>query len=98
MRAGSKCLPVIILILKGARLIDALESGQLGRAGLDVFEDEPRIPDALRAMPNVLMTPHIGSATVETRRAMGELSIQNLIQHKSGNGLVTPVPESKGLA
>lgn len=78
-------------------LIDALESGRLGRAGLDVFEDEPRIPEALRAMPNVLMTPHIGSATVETRRAMGELSIQNLIQHKSGNGLVTPVPESEGL-
>ena len=78
-------------------LVDALQTGALGGAGLDVFEAEPHIPDALRSMPNVILTPHIGSATEETRAAMGDLSIDNLIAHKSGAPLISPVPESAGL-
>lgn len=78
-------------------LIRALQAEQLRGAGLDVFEDEPRIPDALRELPNVVLTPHVGSATVETRRAMGDLAIDNLIAHKAGEPLLSPVPESMGL-
>lgn len=78
-------------------LIAALQDGRIGGAGLDVFEDEPRIPATLRALPNVVLTPHIGSATVETRRAMGDLAIDNLIAHKEGRPLLSPVPESRSL-
>ncbi|WP_342077613.1 2-hydroxyacid dehydrogenase [Yoonia sp. SS1-5] len=74
-------------------LIAALSDGRLGAAGLDVFEDEPNIPDALRAMPNVVLTPHIGSATVETRAAMAQLAIDNLLQHRKDGTVITPVPE-----
>ena len=75
-------------------MIAALSEGRLGGAGLDVFENEPHIPDALRALPNVVLTPHIGSATVETRRAMGDLAIDNLVAHKDGRALISPIPES----
>lgn len=78
-------------------LIAALMAGSLGGAGLDVFESEPHIPDALRAMPNVVLTPHIGSATQETRRAMGDLAIDNLIAKKDGRELISPIPESAAL-
>lgn len=74
-------------------LIDALGAGTIAGAGLDVFEYEPHIPEALRSMPNVVVTPHIGSATEETRRAMGNLSVDNLIKHKSTGTMITPVPE-----
>ena len=80
-----------------AALIAALEAGRLGGAALDVFADEPRIPEALRALPNVILTPHIGSATVETRQAMGDLAIDNLLAHRDGKPLLSPVPESAGL-
>jgi lactate dehydrogenase-like 2-hydroxyacid dehydrogenase len=78
-------------------LISALQDGRLGGAALDVFAAEPEIPDALRAIPNVVLTPHIGSATAETRRAMGDLAIDNLIAWKNGQPLISPVPESAGL-
>lgn len=78
-------------------LTQALQTGRIGGAGLDVFEDEPHIPDALRALPNVVLTPHIGSATVETRAAMGNLAIDNLIAHKEGRPLISPIPESASL-
>ena len=78
-------------------LIAALQDGRLGSAGLDVFETEPHIPAALRALPNVVLLPHIGSATVETRRAMGDLAIDNLIAWKDRKPLISPVPESAGL-
>jgi lactate dehydrogenase-like 2-hydroxyacid dehydrogenase len=81
-----------------AALIDALSSGTLGAAGLDVFEDEPNIPDALRGLPNVTLTPHIGSATVETRAAMGNLAIDNLLRHFESGKLLSPVPECAHLA
>ncbi len=74
-------------------LISALEDGRLGWAGLDVFEDEPRVPERLRKLKNVVLLPHVGSATVETRRAMGMLAVDNLIQHFQEGTVLTPVPE-----
>ena len=62
-------------------LIEALTSGRLGSAGLDVLADEPHAPLALTALPNVVLTPHVGSATVETRAAMGESVVASLVRH-----------------
>ncbi|MEO0676682.1 MAG: 2-hydroxyacid dehydrogenase [Pseudomonadota bacterium] len=80
-----------------AALIEAVESGALGGAGLDVFANEPHIPAALRACKRAILLPHVGSATVETRRAMGNLAIDNLIAFKEGRPLLSPVPESLAL-
>ncbi len=78
-------------------LIGALQAGTLGWAGLDVFEDEPRVPQALRDMANVVLLPHVGSATVETRAAMAGLMVDNLLQHVRDGAVLTPVPECVGL-
>ncbi|HEY7860222.1 MAG TPA: D-glycerate dehydrogenase [Gemmatimonadaceae bacterium] len=59
-------------------LIDALRSGAIAGAGLDVFEKEPVVPDALKGMENVVLLPHLGSATMETRVAMGMRALDNL--------------------
>jgi lactate dehydrogenase-like 2-hydroxyacid dehydrogenase len=59
-------------------LVDALESGALGGAGLDVYRREPEVPARLRALEQVVLLPHLGSATIETRTAMGSLVIENL--------------------
>ena len=61
-----------------AALIEALEAGRIAGAALDVFEDEPNVPQALRASPKVVLTPHIASATTETRAAMADLVLANL--------------------
>ncbi len=74
-----------------AALVAALESGKLGFAGLDVFEAEPKVPEALLKMDNVILQPHQGSGTVETRRAMGDLVIENLRLHFAGSPVKTPV-------
>lgn len=74
-------------------LIAALQSGKLGWAGLDVFDDEPRVPKALRDLPNTVLLPHVGSATVETRAAMGALTVDNLLQHLKDGTVISPVPE-----
>ena len=74
-------------------LIDALERGVIGGAGLDVFESEPNVPERLRAMPQVVLVPHIGSATTQTREAMADLAFANLQAHFSGTALLSPVPE-----
>lgn len=79
-------------------LIEALEQGSIAGAGLDVFADEPEVPERLRALPNVVLTPHVGSATHETRRAMADLAFANLHAHFSGNPLITPVPECRQAA
>ncbi len=71
--------------------VRALEQGRLGGAGLDVFVDEPRVPEALLAMENVVLQPHLGSATAETRRAMGNLVVENLRAHFNGEPAPTPV-------
>ncbi len=78
-------------------LVAALQEGRLGAAGLDVFEAEPKIPDALKTMENVVLLPHVGSATVETRAAMGDLVCDNLIEWLQTGGLKTPIPECEGL-
>lgn len=77
-------------------LIDALERGVIGGAALDVFEDEPRVPERLRALPQVVLAPHIGSATGATRQAMADLAFANLQAHFDGKPLLTPVPECAG--
>ncbi len=66
-------------------LIEALEYGDLGGAALDVFADEPNVPAALLALPNVVLTPHLGSATEETRQAMLDLTLDNLRAHFAGD-------------
>lgn len=74
-----------------AALLDALEDGRLGWAALDVFEGEPRVNPRFAALPNVLMQPHVGSATAETRVAMGKLMLDNLTAHFDGKPLLTEV-------
>ncbi|MYM35865.1 2-hydroxyacid dehydrogenase [Duganella sp. FT94W] len=74
-----------------AALIVALRERTLGCAALDVFADEPRVPAALRALGNVVLTPHVASLTVETRHAMGQLVVDNLRAHFAGQPLLTPV-------
>ncbi|SNT10036.1 2-hydroxyacid dehydrogenase [Tropicimonas sediminicola] len=74
-----------------AAMLDALEAGRLGGAALDVFLDEPQIDPRFRALDNVLLAPHIGSATVQTRNAMGQLQRDNLAAFFAGKPLLTPV-------
>lgn len=76
-------------------LIDALESGRLGRAALDVFEAEPAIPQALCDSDRVILSPHAASATVETRTAMFDLTADNLISYFETGAARTPVPECR---
>jgi lactate dehydrogenase-like 2-hydroxyacid dehydrogenase len=73
-------------------LVDALVCGRLAGAGLDVFADEPRVPEALSAMDNVVLLPHVGSGTVETRAAMEDLTLRNLDSFLQSGQLITPVP------
>jgi lactate dehydrogenase-like 2-hydroxyacid dehydrogenase len=72
-------------------LIEALRNGVIAGAALDVFANEPNVPEALRKMPNVVLTPHIGSGTKQTREAMGKLTFDNLHAHFNGAPLLTPV-------
>ena len=74
-------------------LVSALERGTIKAAGLDVFADEPNIPPALLAMDNVVLLPHVGSATQETRKAMGDLCKANLDAWFAGKPLPTLIPE-----
>jgi lactate dehydrogenase-like 2-hydroxyacid dehydrogenase len=75
-------------------LIEALRSKTILSAGLDVFADEPRVPQALIDMPHVVLLPHVGSASHHTRRLMGELVVDNLVSWFEGRGPLTPVPET----
>ena len=79
-------------------LIEALRDGRLGQAALDVFADEPHVPEALRALPNVILTPHVASATVETRGAMFNLCADNVLSWFATGRALTPVPEHQGWA
>lgn len=72
-------------------LIAALRDKQIAGAGLDVYADEPNVPEGLLDMDNVVLLPHIGSATVETRRAMGKLTIDNLEAYFANKPLLTEV-------
>jgi lactate dehydrogenase-like 2-hydroxyacid dehydrogenase len=79
-------------VVDEAALIDALQNKAIAGAALDVFENEPHVPVALRAMNNVVLTPHVASATWQTRRAMADLALGNLQAHFAGKPLLTPVP------
>ena len=68
-------------------LIDALQRGQIAGAGLDVYEFEPKVPAALMAMENVTLLPHLGTACLEVREAMGMMAVANLIAHLEGRPL-----------
>jgi lactate dehydrogenase-like 2-hydroxyacid dehydrogenase len=72
-------------------LVAALRSGELGGAGLDVYASEPRGAPELNGLDNVVLMPHIASATEETRQAMADLVIANLESHFAGRGVLTPV-------
>ena len=72
-------------------LVKVLTEGALGGAALDVFESEPKVPDALKTMDNVVLLPHIASATVETRQAMLELMLNNIDTFVKTGKVVTPV-------
>jgi hydroxypyruvate reductase len=72
-------------------LLIALSNREIAGAGLDVFAREPYVPEALMRMDNVVLLPHIGSGTQETRTKMGQLVIGNLLAHFEGKPLLTPV-------
>ena len=72
-------------------LVDALVNGRLGAAGLDVFAKEPEVPDPLIGLENVVLQPHQGSASEETRAAMGRLMLDNMAAHFAGRPLLTAV-------
>lgn len=90
---------VLINIARGsvvdeAALIAALRAGTILGAGLDVFADEPRVPQALLELDNAVLLPHVGSATIHTRRAMGQLVVDNLTAWAEGRPVLTPVLET----
>ena len=78
-------------IVDEAALAEALAEGEIAAAGLDVYEHEPQVEPRLLELDNVVLSPHLGSATVETRTAMAELAARNAISVLSGQGPLTPV-------
>ena len=78
-------------------LIEALQNGTILAAGLDVFENEPQVPQALLELDNVALLPHVGSASWPTRLAMANLVVSNLFSWIEGKGALTPVPETAGV-
>jgi len=74
-------------------LIEALSNGTIRAAGLDVFADEPRVPAELMALSNAVLLPHVGSASIATRNAMGNLVVDNLVGWFAAKKPLTPVPE-----
>ncbi len=77
-----------------AALIAALENGTIRSAGLDVFAKEPHVPDALLALPNAVLLPHVGSGSVYTRNAMGQLLVDNLTNWFENGKPISPVAET----
>lgn len=78
-------------VVDEAALVAALEAGEIAGAGLDVFEDEPRVHPGLLGRDDVVLLPHVGSATVETRTAMADLAVANVLAVLAGDEPVTPV-------
>jgi lactate dehydrogenase-like 2-hydroxyacid dehydrogenase len=90
---------VLINIARGSlvdetALIEALRTGKILAAGLDVFDNEPNVPKELIALDNTVLLPHVGSASVKTRRAMAQCVIDNLFAWADGKPPLTPVPET----
>ncbi|PGG97342.1 D-3-phosphoglycerate dehydrogenase [Blastomyces parvus] len=93
---------VIVNTARGAvidekALVEALETNKVASVGLDVYEDEPKIPRALREHPRAFLLPHIGTFTCETQKKMEELVLRNLKSCWDTDELVTMVPEQKGI-
>jgi lactate dehydrogenase-like 2-hydroxyacid dehydrogenase len=87
---------ILVNVARGAvvdedALVEALTSGKLGGAGLDVFVNEPQVPEVLFGMDNVVLQPHVGSATHDTRRAMSQLVLDNLDAKFAGRPLLTEI-------
>lgn len=87
---------ILINIARGSvvdepAMVAALQDGRLGAAGLDVFADEPNVPEALLNLENVVLIPHQGSGTLETRKAMADLALANLEAFFAGKPLITPI-------
>jgi lactate dehydrogenase-like 2-hydroxyacid dehydrogenase len=78
-------------VVDEAALVDALKDHKIAGAALDVYENEPHVPDELKTMDNVVLLPHVGAATYETLGAMGDLIIENLCLHFDGKPVKTPV-------
>ena len=78
-------------VVDESALVQALRTGQIAGAGLDVFEHEPRLAPGLAELPNVVLCPHLGSATVATRDRMAEIAARNIIECLAGRPLLTPV-------
>jgi hydroxypyruvate reductase len=74
-------------------MIALLQSGELGNAGLDVYEHEPLVPDSLKALPHVVLAPHIGGSTFEAHEARQSLVAVNIEAFFAGKPVVTPIPE-----
>ncbi|SMH40397.1 D-glycerate dehydrogenase [Maritimibacter sp. HL-12] len=94
--AAMKPTGIFVNIARGdvvdeAALIAALKAGEIAGAGLDVYENEPEVPEALRLMENVTLLPHLGSATLETRAAMGLLAADNILSFLAGEAPISPV-------
>jgi lactate dehydrogenase-like 2-hydroxyacid dehydrogenase len=90
---------VLVNIARGSlvdetALIEALRTGKILAAGLDVYDNEPNVPEALIALPNAVLLPHVGSASVRTRRAMAECVVGNIFAWADGKPPLTPVPET----
>lgn len=82
-------------VVDESALLQALESGVIAGAALDVFENEPHVPAKLWSMSNVVLTPHMASATRQTRQAMADLAFANMKAGLAGEPLLTPVPECR---
>lgn len=80
-------------VLDEQALIKRLRDGTIGGAAIDVFKEEPKVPEELFAFENVVIAPHLGSATHSTRTKMGNLVVDNLIAHFAGKPVLTPIPE-----
>jgi len=85
-------------VVDEAALVQALAAGTIAGAALDVYADEPHVPPALWAMKQVVLTPHMASATHQTRQAMADLALANMRAGTAGQPLLTPVPECAGMA
>lgn len=81
-------------VIDETALIEALQNKTILSAGLDVFEDEPRVPAELIAIEHAVLLPHVGSASVHTREQMGQLLVDNLVSWFDGKGPLTPVAET----
>ena len=78
-------------VIDEAALVGLLSQGLVAGAALDVFEHEPRVPDELKQMDHVVLMPHVGSATLETRRAMLDLVLENLQSYFATGKVLTPI-------